>query len=927
MTERINDDSMEVTIDDAPVVVPPQMGDSPPEGAPHHFKHVAKKAMDKLAHPLHHQPHVFDRLANTYKIEGKKALLHGLLHIKIIRAKALRNLDCLRGCHTTSYAPSCMTNDVSDPFVTVKAGSARLVKTRVIDNDLNPVWNEDFYVPVAHYVSSLVFRVQDIDPLLLTSDLGEVYLPVEELLKFDETGKPLRVGIHKVAALDGKTRHGYLEFFVEYVPAEMMSLGMEVPGVYFKERKGNDVKLYVNADDAQSTPKVTYGGPDDNATVWEPPRLWRDIYDSICDAKHFIYITGWSVDVTQSLLRGKERDEALKEGKYSPYIGELLKMKAEEGVVVNMLVWDDTTSNIAMPGMMGTHDEVARKFFHNTKVNCVLAPMLGDSTNALRQKAAKTVMFTHHQKLVLLDSKRTGLFQGRELLGYIGGVDLTNGRWDNENHPLFRTLTTDHLGDASNNCFPVDAAHVGPREPWHDIHCSVRGPEVLDMIKNFTERWQKQAGHYSDKLVDLQAMGLANPPIQTGEDAWCTQLFRSIDSRTAVFDEQHLQTFVDEDIQDMIDRVSYEEAQSPKMLKREKFMKMIKKVQSTKGVFAHNYVTKDAGTLQFNRDLLLKKGRDIDASVHTAMVHHIRRAEHTIYIEGQYFLSSAYMWGSSNHTKCNNIIAAEITLKICQKIADGERFAAYIVVPMWPEGIPESGAVQAILKWQHLTFESMYQRIALALKRRKEDAKAKGIKVPNEHPQDYLNFYCLANRETTAGSTATRPPKPKTIEEVLTKTRRHQIYVHSKMFIVDDDIAMIGSANINQRSLDGARDSEIVLGSWQPSHVATKESIPHGDVHGYRMHCWAAIMGRMEDIFREPSSVACVRRVNEIANRNWKMFTQEEACEMDSHLVPFPVKVDSNGHVTPLTADGCFPDTKAEILGNKSAVLPEFLTT
>ena len=37
------------------------------------------------------------------------------------------------------------------------------------------------------------------------------------------------------------------------------------------------------------------------------------------------------------------------------------------------------------------------------------------------------------------------------------------------------------------------------------------------------------------------------------------------------------------------------------------------------------------------------------------------------------------------------------------------------------------------------------------------------------------------------------------------------IYVHSKLLIVDDDVALIGSANINDRSQLGDRDSEIAV--------------------------------------------------------------------------------------------------------------------
>ena len=37
------------------------------------------------------------------------------------------------------------------------------------------------------------------------------------------------------------------------------------------------------------------------------------------------------------------------------------------------------------------------------------------------------------------------------------------------------------------------------------------------------------------------------------------------------------------------------------------------------------------------------------------------------------------------------------------------------------------------------------------------------------------------------------------------------IYIHSKVMIVDDKKMIIGSANINDRSLMGNRDSELAL--------------------------------------------------------------------------------------------------------------------
>ena len=48
----------------------------------------------------------------------------------------------------------------------------------------------------------------------------------------------------------------------------------------------------------------------------------------------------------------------------------------------------------------------------------------------------------------------------------------------------------------------------------------------------------------------------------------------------------------------------------------------------------------------------------------------------------------------------NNLIPMEIALKVANKIRAHERFAVYIVIPMWPEGVPTGSATQRILFWQ-----------------------------------------------------------------------------------------------------------------------------------------------------------------------------------------------------------------------------------
>lgn len=57
------------------------------------------------------------------------------------------------------------------------------------------------------------------------------------------------------------------------------------------------------------------------------------------------------------------------------------------------------------------------------------------------------------------------------------------------------------------------------------------------------------------------------------------------------------------------------------------------------------------------------------------------------------------------------------------------------------------------------------------------------------------------------------------------------IYVHSKGMIVDDEYVILGSANINQRSMEGTRDTEIAMGAYQPHYTwAKKTAHPYGQV-------------------------------------------------------------------------------------------------
>lgn len=239
---------------------------------------------------------------------------------------------------------------------------------------------------------------------------------------------------------------------------------------------------------------------------------------------------------------------------------------------------------------------------------------------------------------------------------------------------------------------------------------------------------------------------------------------------------------------------------------------------------------------------------------------------------------------------------------------------------MWPEGLPESGSVQAILDWQRRTMEMMYTDIAQAL-------RAKQIYDAN--PKDYLTFFCLANREVKKSGEYIPQEHPEQDSDYkrAQENRRFMIYVHAKMMIVDDEYIIIGSANINQRSMDGARDSEIAMGAYQPYHLAVNEPA-RGQIHGFRMSLWYEHTGLLDNLFLQPESLECIRKVNKIAERYWDLYSSESLeRDLPGHLLMYPVGVTNAGEVTELPGTEFFPDTKARVLGTKSEYLPPILTT
>eukprot|EP00170_Pyropia_yezoensis_P005382 contig_21850_g5396 len=720
-------------------------------------------------------------------------LLHGYLDVQIISGS---DLGKKKPRSLFGRISNLALQSGTDPYVSVALGGKnKYFQSRVVNNSSDPVWDSSVLLNVCHELDFVELRVKGAarPGLGRARKLGRVELPADELVSSGQIEGTFDLKPYGDSDDDDveEGELGSVTVKVRLLPLDSYADRIDVPGTYFPLRTGCQVRLYQDAHvDENELPEVP-------GSSYIPGCCFRDMYAAIDAAQDFVYITGWSVFTEISLLRERHGG-----GEDPETLGALLKRKAEEGVQVRIMVWDElmSTSGSVLgheyehKGMMMTHDEgtaakwswvgggalsvlreggalslwvgafgschictcETREYFEGvSNVVVVKAARKNDSDGPLADFGS-TAMFTHHQKTIICDAEPHDGGDKRRLISFVGGLDLTNGRFDTPTHSLFRTLASTHKPpDFHQACVTVGPTK-GPREPWHDQagHVSA-GAASWDVLQNFTERWHRQAGSEEHALADISGREYvsAEEEEENGRrrrGAWNVQILRSINEASAVF--------VD--------------SRSPGLFTRRRAL--------------------------------------IDQSIHHAYVHHVRRSKRFCFFENQYWLGSSTHWIENRNESADHLLPVEIAMRVARAVKEQEPYHAYVMIPLFPEGPPASGSVQEILAFQFQTFAMMYKIIANAIREAGTD----------EEPIDRLSFYFSAIRETERDSEAVDDGEfENETEELLASTRRHSVYCHSKAVIFDDAITIIGSANCNSRSMDGARDSEIAFAAYQPEHV------------------------------------------------------------------------------------------------------------
>ncbi|XLR18905.1 hypothetical protein HN51_065583 [Arachis hypogaea] len=558
------------------------------------------------------------------------------------------------------------------------------------------------------------------------------------------------------------------------------------------------------------------------------------IASSIEDARSEIFICGWWVCPELYLRRPFDIHA-------SSRLDNLLEAKAKQGVQIYILLYKEVALAL--------------------KINSVYSKRkllsIHENVRVLRYPdhfSSGVYLWSHHEKLVIVDNH----------ICFIGGLDLCFGRYDSSEHkvgdcpPLIwpgkdfynpRESEPNSWEDTMKD--ELDRRNY-PRMPWHDVHCALWGPPCRDIARHFVQRWnyaKRNKAPYEEAIpllmpqhhmviphylgrsteMEIENNNAENHRVIKREDSFSSlsqeqdvpllltrdesegdpkmnglNFIHHVDKPIkvggglpfsfrrvkieAVGQDTPMKGFVDDlgymhyDEKKSLDRVPHVEQQStgPEWWETQE--------RGDQGDFADE--SGQVGPRVSCRCQVIRSVSQWSAgtsqteeSIHNAYCSLIEKAEYFIYIENQFFIS-----GLSGDEMIRNRVLEALYRRIMLAYNENKSFRVIIVIPLLPGfqgGLDDSGAasVRAIMHWQYRTICRGQNSILHNL------YELLGSKI-----HDYISFFGLRSygRLFDGGPVATS-----------------QVYVHSKIMIVDDRISLIGSANINDRSLLGSRDSEI----------------------------------------------------------------------------------------------------------------------
>jgi phospholipase D1/2 len=263
--------------------------------------------------------------------------------------------------------------------------------------------------------------------------------------------------------------------------------------------------------------------------------------------------------------------------------------------------------------------------------------------NVFENAADMTMYWAHHEKFIVIDYA----------MAFIGGLDLCFGRWDARQHPLSdvhpegvseeiwpgqdfnnnRIMDFQKVQDWEQN--ELSKAEYG-RMPWHDVCMAVIGPSVYDIAEHFVLRWNfiKRDKYKRDARYDWIIL-----EGREGED------------------------------EDLVG------VQRPKHPVGDYIKHPISPL-STKNL--DNRGTVRAQLVRSSADW--SSGILKDHSIQNAYCEVIRKAEHYVYIENQFFITAT----GDQQPPIHNTIGRAMVDAVVRAAKEGRKFRIIILIPAIP---------------------------------------------------------------------------------------------------------------------------------------------------------------------------------------------------------------------------------------------------
>ena len=253
----------------------------------------------------------------------------------------------------------------------------------------------------------------------------------------------------------------------------------------------------------------------------------------------------------------------------------------------------------------------------------------------------------------------------------------------------------------------------------------------------------------------------------------------------------------------------------------------------------------------------------------------IDSSKHYLYIENQFFVSRAF--DEEERAECphalsdivENLIAYHIRKRIERAYYNKEKFRVFVFIPLLPgfAGEPESsGTLQIILKH---TYAGICRNHGMSIIEQLQ-------KKMGDRWKDYIGFYSLRGHALVNNVPVTE-----------------LIYIHSKLMIVDDTTVILGSANINDRSMLGTRDSEyaVIIKEKTKKKIKMdgKDYKAANFAYTFRVNLFAEHLGLdpTDSVLSDPLSDEFLKVVQNTAHNNTLIYRKLWGCYPDDQYLSF----------------------------------------